>query len=398
MRISTVFVLSCLIATVPLYAQEKELSPEERLRLLEKKVEELESSRVGDMPVLKKLQVRFELELEWVFAQRDIAPSTQRGQLDKFTMDLDAEFDEHLSLKAQGRFEAEEAWVKTAFFQVDKLPLGQRFRFGLDERVFKPTRRTESYPLVGSAFWRTHDFGVFYRMKIPHSKGGDGCSYVRLAAVNGLTLERREPGEQEQYYLISDRKPPSGASLGENEEYSAVVGSRLDMGRRKWLDVSIFGLLSRFDDDDAAFMNLHINPVDGSLGTAKRGDSKWRRGVALSARFDALRFQGMYVKSRDSELFREGFYAQGSYTIALDLKWLKAAELLLRTGHLLIDMDKSIAQPMSWNRKELTVAALLEVREGVVLKLEYTVYGEDPGPGQKQVKNNEFVFQLELQF
>jgi hypothetical protein len=398
MRISAVLLIAGLLIVAPLYAQEKELTTEERLKLLEKKVEELESSRVGDMPVLKKLRMRFELELEWMFAQRDMADSTQRGQLDKFTMELDAEFDKHISLVAQGRFEAEEAWVKTAYCQAARLPLGQRFRFGLDERIFKPSRRTESYPLIGSAFWRTHDFGVFYRMKIPHSKDRGGYSYLKLAATNGLTLDRREPGEQEQYYLICDRKPPSGAGLGENEEYSAVIGSRLDLGKRKWLDVSLFGLLTRLDDDDAAFLNLHIKSVDTTLGTARRGGSKWRRGAAASARFGDLRFQGMYIKARDSGLFREGFYVQGGYTLDMEFQWLKSAELLVRTGHLLIDMEKSIAQPMSWDREEFTVAALLEIRDGVLLKLEYTVYGEDPGPGQKQVKNNEFVFQVELKF
>jgi hypothetical protein len=398
MRISSFLLLAAFLAAAPLYAQEKETSLEERLKLLEKKVEKLESSRIGDMPVLKKLQVSFELELEWMFAQRDMADSTQRGQLDKFTMDVDAEFDKHFSLTAQGRFEAEEAWVKTAYFQVGELPLGQRLRFGLDERIFKPARRTESYPLIGSAFWRTNDFGIHYRARIPLSADSRSYSYIRLAAANGLSLDRRQPGEQEQYYLMSDRKPPSGANLGENEEYSAVIGSRLDMGRKKSLNVSLFGLLSRLDDDDAAFLNLHINSVDAELGSAKRGNSKWRRGVALSFRYIGFRFQGMYIKSRDAELFREGFYAQSSYSRDMGFTWLKSVELLVRTGHLLIDMEKSIAQSMSWDRRELTFAAFLEVREGVIVKLEYTAYGEDPGPGQKQVKNNEFVFQLELKF
>jgi hypothetical protein len=313
-------------------------------------------------------------------------------------MEVDADFDEHFSVLAQGRFEADEAWVKTAYCQLGGLPLGQRFRVGLDRRIFKPSRRTESYPLIGTAFWRTNDFGIFYRLRLAHSKKGGGYSYLKLAAANGLTLDRHEPGEQAQYYLICDRKPPAGASLGANEEYSAAIGSRIDLGKRKWLEASRFGLLSRLDDDDAAFLNRHINPVDTSLGTSKRGDARWRRGAALAARFDALRFQGMYVKSRDSGLFREGFYAQAGYTIDLDLKWLKAAEILVRTGHLLIDMDKSVAQPMSWDREEFMTAALLEVREGVILKLEYTSYREDPGPGVKQVKNNEFVCQVELKF
>lgn len=396
MRISAAFLITGLLLAAPVYAQEKELTAEERLKLLEEKVERLESSRLGDMPVLKKLQVRFELELEWLWAQRDMADSTQRGQLDKFTMDVDAEFDEHISLFAQGRFEAEEAWVKTAYCQIDSLPLGQRLRFGLDERIFKSARRTESYPLIGTVFWRTHDFGLSYRIRIPDSK--DTHCYLRLAAANGLSLDSREPGEQEQYYLMCDRKASSVSSLGENEEYSASIGFQLDRGGGTWLDVSIFGVVSRLDDSDAAFLNLHINPVDPALGDAKRGDSKWRRGTTVSARWRALRFQGMYIKSRDADLYREGFYAQCSYCLESKLELLKSAELLVRTGHILLDMNKSIAQPMSWNRTELTFAALLEVRKGVVAKLEYTIHGEDPGPGVKQVKNNEFVFQVELNF
>jgi hypothetical protein len=410
-RICLAALLLAVLAVLPAYAQvqpdsdagqagmaapAKELTPDERLQLLEKRVEELEKGRLGDIPILRRLRVGFELELEWLFAQRDLAGSTRRGQLDKFTIDVDAEFDEHISVVAQGRFEAEEAWVKTTYCQVDGLPFGQRLRFGLDERIFKPVRRTESYPLIGTAFWRTHDFGLSYRIRVPDSN--DTHCYLKLAAANGLSLDSREPGEQEQYYLVCDRKASAVSGSGENEEYSACVGFRLDGGGGQWLDVSLFGLVSRLDDGDAAFLNLHINPVDPALGEAKRGDSKWRRGAAVSARWLALRFQGMYVKARDADLFREGFYAQCSYCIDTKLEWLKSAELLVRTGHILLDMKKSIAQPMSWDRRELTFAALLEVRKGVVAKLEYTIHGEDPGPGVKQVRNNEFVFQVELSF
>jgi hypothetical protein len=216
--------------------------------------------------------------------------------------------------------------------------------------------------------------------------------------ANGLSLNSREPGEQEQYYIIGDRKPDTALDPGENEEYSAAIGMKLGSGKKRWLDISLFGLVSRLDDGDAAFLNLHINSVDAKLGTAERGDSKWRRGCALSARFSHFFFQGMYIKARDSELFREGYYIQPSYRFDIRHKWLRSAELVLRTGRLIVDMDKSIAQPMSWDRDEFTVAALLEIRKGVVLKLEYTAYNEDPGKGEKQVKNNEFVFQLEFRF
>ena len=74
MRTCFVLLLFAIIAGVPAYAQEQSDTDssrpekpaptnrptiEERLKLLEKKVEKLESSRVGDMPVLKKLQVSF---------------------------------------------------------------------------------------------------------------------------------------------------------------------------------------------------------------------------------------------------------------------------------------------------------------------------------------------------
>jgi hypothetical protein len=422
MRIVAAWLLLTFLVSVPVYAQEspgaepgeskeaaessedknseevKELSLEERMAVLEKKLKDLGTSRVGDTGILKKLRVGFELELEWIYAQRDRVVPARRGQLDKFTIGVNAEFDRHFSLVAQGRFEADEAWVKTAYGQLDNLPFSQRIRFGLDERIFKPTRRTESYPLIGSAFWRAHDFGISYRIRIPDSKNSDSYTYMKASVANGLTLDPREPGEQEQYYIVSDRKPGSAADLGENEEYSLALGARLGKGKKRWLDISLFGLVSRLDDSDAAFLNLHINSVDTTLGTARRGDSKWRRGGALTVRYAGFFFQGMYLKARDSELFHEGYYIQPSYRLDIRHKWLRSAELVLRTGRLIMDMDKSIAQPMSWDRDELTVAALLEIRKGVVLKLEYTVYGEEPGKGNRAVKNNEFVFQLELRF
>lgn len=376
----------------------EKLTLEERVARLEKELGELKTSEIGNTGVLKKLRVEFELELEWINAQRDKIVPARRGQLDKFTIEVDAELDEYFSLLAQGRFEAEEAWVKTAYFDVGNLPFGQRFRFGLDARIFKPARRTESYPLIGSSFWRTHDFGISYRIRIPDSKRYGSHAYVKAAAANGLTLDPREPGEQEQYNIIGDRKSDTALDPGENEEYSLALGACLGSGRKKFLDVSLFGLLSRLDDNDSAFLNLHINSVDPKLGTARRGDSKWRRGCALSARFSDFFFQGMFIKARDAELFREGYYIQPSYQFDIHHKWLRSAEFLVRIGRMIMDMDKSIAQPMSWDRDELTVAALLEIHKGVTLKLEYTAHGEDPGKGVKEVKNDEFVFQFEFKF
>jgi len=67
----------------------EKLSLEERVARLEKELTELKTSKVGAADILKKLRIEFELELEWIYAQRDRVVPARRGQLDKFTIDID---------------------------------------------------------------------------------------------------------------------------------------------------------------------------------------------------------------------------------------------------------------------------------------------------------------------
>ncbi|TET38725.1 MAG: hypothetical protein E3J72_02430 [Planctomycetota bacterium] len=386
-------------------AEEKDGDPElealkKRLAAIEKKLKKLEGREIGDRKAAAKLEIGFELELEWLYAQRGKVIPAKRGQLDKFTMDVDARFMKHFSMKAQGRFESDEAWVKTAYGQIDRLPYGQRLRFGKDKRLFKLARRTESYPLIGTAFWRTNDVGISYRFTIPDCKDADNYGYLKARVATGLSLTSREAGEQDQYYIIADRKAVSTADIGENEEYTLVLGGRFGSGRKKFVDMSLFGMTSKIGDDDASFLNLFINPVDPvRLGTSARNDNKWRRGAAVSLRYEGFFFQGMYIFARDCELYREGYYVQPSYRFSVkERDWLRSIEILARAGRLLPRMDHSEAQPMSWDRDEFTAALLVEIHKGLMLKMEYTVYDEDAGPGERPVKNNEFLFQLECKF
>lgn len=132
---------------------------------------------------------------------------------------------------------------------------------------------------------------------------------------------------------------------------------------------------------------------------------RWRKNVRKQ---DGLRFGGQYLNAEDGKLTRKGWYTQASYHFSfgklLADRYFRSIEPLVRYGTLDVDAPgddngspfKSPSLPGTWDRRALTLGALVEVTGDVFMKIEYVMHSED-GAGV-DVDNDELLIQLLLTF
>jgi hypothetical protein len=123
---------------------------------------------------------------------------------------------------------------------------------------------------------------------------------------------------------------------------------------------------------------------------------------------DGFRAQAQWIRGQDGKLRREGWYVQGSYRFSFPERlvadrYFRSIEPIVRFGELNVDLAPSPLLPGTWDRRQLLVGAFIEVTGEVIFKVEYTFNEERTGgrgaaPGPGDVRNNELLVELLLQF
>lgn len=123
---------------------------------------------------------------------------------------------------------------------------------------------------------------------------------------------------------------------------------------------------------------------------------------------DGFRAQAQWIIGQDGKLRRDGWYVQGSYRFSfperlIANRYFRSVEPIVRFGELNVDLAPTPLLPGTWDRRQLLVGAFIEVTPEVVFKVEYMfndertgAHGPPPGPGD--VRNNELLVELLLQF
>jgi hypothetical protein len=123
---------------------------------------------------------------------------------------------------------------------------------------------------------------------------------------------------------------------------------------------------------------------------------------------DGLRISGQWIRGRDGELKRDGWYLQGSYRYSFHAplifdRYLKSIEPIARYGALSTNLGPVPQLPATWDRRQLLIGLITEFTKNVLLKAEYTFNMEKTGgngarPGPGSVDNDELMLELLLQF
>ncbi|MFH1739283.1 MAG: hypothetical protein ABIH23_09785 [bacterium] len=366
------------------------------LKELEKRVETLEDleekHEKGWTRSLRRkwLEIGGELQLEYRDTQKETdspagmtADPYGQFQIDHMRLSPRVRFTDDLILEAD--FDAGQqatSDLQEVYLLWKNLPLDSEFTIGQQKKFFRPKRKTESYPLAGTAFWHDRDLGVTWRGEVDPF-------YAYASVMNGLRLHNDEIGEDESFPIVGDDLDDLKAS--EDKEVGLGLGWK---GKSKdWgeLDLMLFGLWDELSKDDRQFLSRL--PGYRFLGD---GDDRNRYGANMEYQLSGWNLFSQYITSEDGALERDTWYAQTSYKIKSKLKYLQSIEPLIRYGELNLDIDPFPTNSMLWDRQQWTLALIFEILEDISLRTEYTINEEDTGDGD--IRNNEALIQLELRF
>lgn len=350
-----------------------------------------------------KLEIGGELELEIVDSQsngriRDKnstpAPDTAKGQMnesnnanprmsiDKIVITPKVHVTSNILFKADIEFspdssvKLDEAWVKFS-----GLPLNSWVTLGQEDPFIHVSRKTESYPLLGHAFWQDEDLGLFMG-------GAAGPVYWRFSATNGRRLRDRQAGEDRVFPMTTD--DDDNGENNANKQIGVGLGLNHAFKPGHSVDVLPFWYGADLSPNDITYLNT----ISGYTDLSSKDQSRY--GVNFDYILSGFELFAQYMKAEDGAMDRDGWYVQPSYQQTLGMAHLQSVEFLLRYEEYNVDLVPVFADARTWDRKTTTLALISEIAKGFKIKTEYYLNDEETGGGD--VDNNELLIQAEVKF
>lgn len=343
-----------------------------------------------------KLEIGGELELEMIDAERDGRAMTDstgtaiggtnnpfpKMSIDKIVITPKVHLDADVLFKADIEFgpdkpvKLDEAWIK-----ISGLPLNSWLTFGQEDSFIHVSRKTESYPILGHAFWQDEDLGVFMG-------GKQGPFYWRFSVTNGRRLKDREAGEDKVFPITSDDDDNAENNRGKQFGIGLGLNHHFKAGHR--IDLLPFWYTADLSAKDVAYLNKITNYTGGN------NNSQTRYGFNLDYILGGFSFFAQYMGAEDGGMDRDGWYMQPAFKQKLGMPRLKSIEFLVRYEEYNVDLVTAPTDSRTWDRQALTFAVISEMTRGFKVKTEYDLNNEDTGGAD--VDNNELLVQLEVKF
>ena len=410
-----------------------------------------------------------ELELEFIdvegeggFSNKDDVPDRLKVKnrspfvrIDKFVLKPKIEISENVYLKSYLRFESGETYLDKVFATIKLKKYNSKIEIGKNTPYYRPKRRTEVYPILGTAFWKGREIHVEYHGKL---NIGSARAFVSVALAQKRPIDDDDVAEDKSFKMLAlddhdiqkeDNKANNftfGGSLGFSIAGLkimgyGVVGKLMDNSDTEYLYDDLEHYKNIIDDDQDKF-----NEKNEESYKAKYGEDDYKN--KLKDDFEAneiedtfyfyagrvsfnkfgIHFQTELLKAMEGYLGRTGWYAEASYGIKLhnrkDLPFSRI-EPFVRFGELLIDKDFVMTDeevekekedkdltirkirrmpnmPKTWDRQLFVGALLIDILENTKLKLEYYVINELTGGTSEDksdtTKDNTFLAQFEVKF
>ncbi|MEA3328817.1 MAG: hypothetical protein U9Q08_03710 [Candidatus Omnitrophota bacterium] len=361
-----------------------EEAEEARIDSAEEKADFLISLKGAD------LRLGGELEVEFRDTEKDdgISDPNPRFQFDKFVLKPEVTFrDSKISLKGELEFTADSAYFSNGGVYFKGLPLlDSQFFAGLDTRFINISRKTEVYPLIGTAMWRYQELQVNWEAK-------KALFYWGVCLSEGLRLGTKQVSEDSSYKMLRDNR--NVAAKTGHFEAGFKLGIKPDIGDLGTIDVLGFGFFGELDTADVGVLKSKLPGYISDSEIMRRYGGR----AVYKYKFDKLKELTLVAEGaqfEDGDLERTGWYVQGSHKWKFKRTYFPSFEPLIRYGELNPDWPKSFSKPCSWDREMLTLALITELAKNVKLKTEY--YFNNEKTGGRDVNNNEFLAQLEFKF
>ncbi len=311
--------------------------------------------------------------------------------MDEASLKFDVIYSENLALFLKYKFSGSEATldISTATF---KLPdWGARIEFGKDEPIVAPSRKTESYPLIGTAFWKGRENHVAFFKNMDF--GEQFKTEIGLSVGPKRQFGSDDVAEDKSFKMLvyDDFEAKDGQSeewgLSLKGEYEGILAQGFYYQGR---------LIDDFDWKTS--LSQAISDYD-SLGDETDKTHYWY-GSRLEYNNYNVHFRTEYIKSKDGLLPRVGQYHQVSYQF-LDVAGTKVIEPLFRYDVLNVDKVVPVnGNSLTWDREMKTYALLVKHTDFITSKIEYYDINERTGnkASNTPVVDDQFVYQFNLSF
>ncbi len=350
-------------------------------------------------------EVSFHGELELEFVDAGDGAAEPKGHLgwDKFVLQPKVEVSDTLSLDAQIYFNPGGVVYLNEFHAKFRLSDAVLFDVGNFERYIKDWhgRKTEEYPLLGTAFYRDDYWQAMLAYNLP-GKGEPKGFFAALSVGNGLEIDDKQVSTDSSYKVIHDEDTAGGGPF-EEWEVGVNVGADLRLGAEGRLGLIGFYYVDRLSGDDIVDPGTDADGLDDLLGASyTTGDAKTRAGGGVKIEpAGGLRIASMFLTADDGGISRSAWFAEVSYKFDFEGGGrLQGIEPVVSYGALTVDSSvaKSDALPGTWDRTKLIVGVLFHLADKMKIKLEYYVNGETTGGPITEFDNNELMVQLEIKF
>ncbi|MFQ5329494.1 MAG: hypothetical protein ACE5D4_05845 [Thermodesulfobacteriota bacterium] len=340
-----------------------------------------------------QVKVGGELELEFISSENNAgnnpaaAPpkytnnSNARFAIDEIVLTPQVAFTDAVTFQADIEFGSGSSKIDEAWVAYKGLPYGTFVKVGLEDIFMKPHRKTESYPINGHAFFQDEDLGIYAGGEIERF-------YWRASITNGRRLADRKIQEDNVYPIIHD--DDDNVEENHNKEIGLGVGVKHHFKEGHEIDVFPFLYVGQLSSADIT----HLNGISGYSST---DDSKDRFGINVEYLLDDFTFFFQYISATDGAMDRTGWYIQPSYKVHLDGRdTFTAVEFLFRYDDYNVDLPETFVDSRTWDRTEVTLAAITDVVKNIKIKAELNFHDESTGGAE--VDNNELLVQLEAKF
>lgn len=310
-----------------------------------------------------------------------LAESQPRFQIDKITLGARIELHKYASFRADFEYDKIDDGTKLDYAYLDlhfkDLPTKPGLRAGIVKIPYKPDRRTERYPIAGTAFFRDEELGVQY-------SGGWKCLLWGLDLAMVRELDEAVTGEDRGALsdIIQDDRNNQKSDVSKHMLLRPRIGLHHDFGEPGELKVLAFFETGKMDADDRSF--LQALPGYSGGGHTKR---KWgilaehHVPTAILADGEFI-VQGFFADAEDGDLDRQGWYVLVSHKWHVGVSGLESLEPFFRYGDWNVGgVTPTAGNARTWDRDEVTFGALVEVFKDLRFKVEYTFENADRPTG-----------------
>ena len=338
-------------------------------------------------------------------------------EIDKTVLDFKLLYTNNLTYNFSLRFDDDGAYADKHFLNYKKE--NSKLEFGKNRPLIALKRKTEGYPLIGTAYWKGRQYHLDYEKRFSSSSFGASIALKRLIGYDAAAEDKSF-----EMMVYDDTKKIDGQTIefgfrGEKTLNPLKIQGWYYFG--KLVDDEEWKARLHYDFDYYANIeNDQVLSQDAYVGHF------WYGGRAEFT-LEKILSRAEYIYSEDGFLPRNGYYLETSTTF--DFLSLENIFVLFRLGELKIDpmrqtdsflnpyrnsYDKSLLEnddednerfypllkdPQTWNRTLLTFALGYDLTSYAKLKLEYYILDEETGDNtQPSVNDDQMLVQLKFNF